>query len=61
MALEQHEVRRVWGQANPCPECGGQGFLDHIDLVDRVTYEHCTACGAKYEEQEQALSLLYRD
>jgi len=61
MASEHEEVRRIWGQANPCPRCGGLGFLDHIDLVDRIAYEHCTECGAKYEEQEQDLSLLYRD
>jgi uncharacterized protein (DUF983 family) len=60
MESSGHEVKRIWGQANLCPECGGRGFLDHIDLVDRVTYEHCTECGAKYVEAEQDLSLLYR-
>jgi hypothetical protein len=61
MASEQHEERRVWGQANRCPACGGVGFLDHIDLVDRITYEHCTDCGATYVDREDDLSLLYRD
>jgi hypothetical protein len=50
----------MWGQVNPCPECGGQGYLDHIDMVDRIMYEHCTECGHKYEEREDSLSLLYR-
>jgi uncharacterized protein (DUF983 family) len=61
MESDSHEVRRIWGQANPCPECGGRGFLDRIDLVDRRTYEHCTECGARYSESENDLSLLYRD
>jgi Zn ribbon nucleic-acid-binding protein len=57
---EKHEERRVWGRSNPCPQCGGVGYLDRIDLVDRVMFEHCVDCGHKYEEHEQDLSLLYR-
>ena len=60
MGSKGHEVKRIWGQANPCPECGSAGFLDRIDLVDRVTYEHCTECGNKYVEKETEIALLYR-
>ena len=60
MSTKRHETKRIWGQSNPCPECGGQGYLDRIDLIDRVMYEHCTDCGHKYEEREDSLSLLYR-
>lgn len=61
MESEGHELKRIWGQANPCPACGGRGFLDRIDLVDRVAYEHCVECGTTFEERESDLSLLYRE
>ena len=60
MESKGHETRRIWGQANPCPQCGGQGFLDRIDLIDRIAFEHCIDCGAKFEERDTDLSLLYR-
>jgi transcription elongation factor Elf1 len=60
MKQEGHEVKRIWGQANPCPECGGKSFLDRVDLIDRIAFEHCTECGAKFEERETEISLLYR-
>jgi hypothetical protein len=34
----------VWGRPGGCPKCGGQGILDRIDVVDRIQFEHCTAC-----------------
>ena len=37
-----------WGKPGRCPECGGRGYLDHIDMVDRIMYEHCTECGHKW-------------
>jgi Zn ribbon nucleic-acid-binding protein len=60
MASRKHEEKRIWGRSNPCPRCGGQGYLDRIDLIDRVMFEHCVDCGFKYEEREDSLSLLYR-
>jgi hypothetical protein len=37
-----------WGRPSRCPECNGRGYLDHIDMVDRIMYEHCTECGHKW-------------
>jgi len=61
MESDGHSVKRIWGQANPCPACGGRGHLDRIDLVDRVEYEHCEQCGATYMDRERDLSLPYAD
>jgi hypothetical protein len=36
--------RQEWGRPGRCPECNGRGYLDHIDLIDRVMYQHCTEC-----------------
>ena len=60
MERKGHETKRIWGQANLCPECGGKSFLDRIDLVDRIAFEHCLECGTKFEERETEIALLYR-
>lgn len=41
-----------WGRPGRCPACGGRGYLDHIDLVDRIMYQHCTDCGHRWEVSE---------
>lgn len=41
-----------WGRPGRCPACGGRGYLDHIDLVDRIMYQHCTECGHRWEVSE---------
>jgi hypothetical protein len=33
-----------WGMPGRCPECGGFGYLDRIDLVDEVMHQHCPSC-----------------
>jgi hypothetical protein len=38
-----------WGSPVPCPECGGRGYLDHIDPFRDVMFMHCTQCFNKYE------------
>ena len=45
-----------WGAANPCPACGSAGFLDHIDIIDRVQFEHCPDCGHKWSQTEAELT-----
>ena len=52
---------RVWGEPGPCPDCGGQPFLDRLDLIDRVTDQHCIECGHKWSEHEDDVALLRRD
>ncbi|MER3452702.1 MAG: hypothetical protein C4344_03240 [Acidimicrobiia bacterium] len=44
--------RQEWGRPGNCPACGGRGYLDHIDLIDRVMYQHCTSCGHEWEVHE---------
>ena len=44
-----------WGFPGPCPECGGKGYLDHIDLIDRLMYQHCLECGHKWILKESEL------
>jgi hypothetical protein len=34
----------VFGMPAPCPSCGGPGYLDSIDLNERVMYQHCPSC-----------------
>ena len=50
------DSEQQWGRANPCPKCGAFGFLDHIDIVDRVQYEHCPDCDHKWTQTEADLS-----
>jgi DnaJ-class molecular chaperone len=38
----------TWGSPLPCPECGGRGYLDHIDPFRDVMYQHCTVCQERY-------------
>jgi hypothetical protein len=45
----QHADRQeVWGRAARCPQCGGIGYLDRVDLVERIQYEHCVDCFHKW-------------
>jgi len=32
----------------PCHSCGGNGFLDRIDLPNHVQHEHCRECGSHW-------------
>jgi hypothetical protein len=41
-------ARPEWGRPSRCPDCNGRGYLDHIDMVDRIMYQHCTECGHKW-------------
>ena len=48
--------RQRFGAANPCPQCGKPGFLEHVDIIDRIQYEHCPDCGHKWSQTENELS-----
>jgi hypothetical protein len=43
----------VWGRPGRCPECGGIGYLDRVDIVDRIQHEHCTSCFHKWSVSER--------
>lgn len=47
--VELTAPRPVWGAPVACPECGGRGYLDHIDPFREVMFQHCTQCDTKYE------------
>jgi hypothetical protein len=42
-----------FGLPTPCPECGANGYLDSIDINERVMYQHCPTCFAKWETSER--------
>jgi hypothetical protein len=44
--------KEEWGRPGRCPSCGGRGYLDHIDMVDRIMYQHCTECGNKWQVRQ---------
>lgn len=37
------------GEAGRCPQCGGFGYLDHIDMVNRFQTQHCPSCTHSWE------------
>jgi hypothetical protein len=43
------ESRIEWGFPSRCPDCGDYGYLDRIDVVKEVMYQHCPTCWAKWE------------
>jgi Zn ribbon nucleic-acid-binding protein len=45
--------RPRWGMPGRCPECSSAGYLDHIDMVDRVMFQHCTECGYKWTTSQE--------
>jgi len=54
--VDLREPRFEFGYPTTCPECGGGGYLDHIDLVDRVMHQHCPSCWTKWITSERELS-----
>jgi uncharacterized protein (DUF983 family) len=34
---------------NWCPQCGGAGYLDSINLVRETKVQTCQACGLRWE------------
>jgi hypothetical protein len=38
-----------WGFPTRCPECGDYGYLDRIDVVHEIMFQHCPSCWAKWE------------
>jgi hypothetical protein len=45
-----------FGLPTPCPECGGHGYLDGIDVKRKLMFQHCPACFAKWETSEADLT-----
>ena len=53
---EPEPLKPQWGAPVPCPECGGRGYLDHIDPYREVMFQHCIECFAKYEITKASLA-----
>jgi transcription elongation factor Elf1 len=49
-------TRFEFGLPTPCPECGGNGYLEGIDVKRRIMFQHCTVCFAKFETSEADLA-----
>ena len=53
--LRQATAALEFGYPTPCPQCGGPGYLDSIDISRRVMFQHCPSCFTKYETTEDEL------
>ena len=49
-------VKLEFGFPTPCPECSEPGYLDSIDITERVMYQHCPQCLTKWTTTEQELT-----
>ena len=47
--LTDRASRPTWGLPTPCPECGDYGYLDRVDVINGVMFQHCPTCWAKWE------------
>jgi hypothetical protein len=56
--LRDREPAPRWGSPVPCPECGGRGYLDHIDPFKDVMFLHCTVCLERYTVAKADLDAL---
>lgn len=47
-----------FGFPTRCPECGGRGYLDRVDIRHRTQFEHCPSCFARWERSEEEILAL---
>jgi hypothetical protein len=52
-ALAPRPSGPMWGMPTRCPECGEHGYLDHINLRERVMEQHCPTCFARWKTAEE--------
>lgn len=50
--------RLEWGLPTRCPQCEGWGYLDRLDLVDRVMQLHCPTCHFRWEISEDQIDAI---
>ena len=50
--------KQRWGQPGRCPQCSGVGYLDRIDMIDRVMYQHCTECLHRWATTQAELTAV---
>jgi hypothetical protein len=49
---EGTEASLVWGMPTRCPACAKPGYLDRVDLVDKVMFQHCPWCATEWQTSE---------
>jgi hypothetical protein len=54
--LRDRRPEPKFGYPTPCPQCGGNGYLDSIDLTAKRMFQHCPSCFAKWETTEEELA-----
>ena len=37
------------GVPGRCPSCDGFGYIDHIDMINRIQTQHCRDCAHRWE------------
>jgi hypothetical protein len=47
-----------WGMPTRCPQCEAWGYIDQLNLVDRVMLLHCPTCHAHWEISERQIDAL---
>jgi hypothetical protein len=47
-----------WGRPTRCPKCEAWGYIDHLNLVERVMLLHCPTCHAHWEITESQIETL---
>jgi hypothetical protein len=56
IVIDLEPARTTWGGPGPCPECKGRGYLDRIDIRERVMFQHCLECGHSWTVAEAELA-----
>ncbi len=51
---EASPPKAEWGFPTRCPDCGDHGYLDRIDVVHEIMFQHCPSCWAKWETPRSA-------
>lgn len=47
-----------WGLPLPCPKCAQPGYLDRIDPVAQIMYQHCPSCYCRWETDRAVLDSI---
>lgn len=50
----------AWGVPTLCPMCDNWGYIDRLDLVDRLMQLHCPSCHFHWEITEEQIETLNR-
>jgi formate dehydrogenase maturation protein FdhE len=54
--LREQAVALEFGYPTPCPACGEAGYLDSINTIRGVQYQHCPSCSNKWSTTEAELA-----